>query len=497
MYVAYSLNPTAKNSTSSVSGMSAEKLCTELLSEIKALPPKTSFTALIAKIKPFIAEKKLKINLVEKKGAKQKAVNASWTNIRSAGDPCKALCDILENGEDAAETRLKKILALAKGANATRKKSAQASPVEAFNPADPKNRRLDTLNAKIGADLGAAYTAEVEENPLIKTGYPGKIQPDDTIFSCEAFGFSLECLNADGKNSDCFVHSFLLTTCPNFRAAKVKSTAYLTYATMFRTKILPVIVDFVFAQPDFVPISPQFDAKAIRADLLSASEFLSDDLIKAVCYYYDICMLVIGPGSPRLSRVLYSSVEKAGSYPEAYVISNAQGAHWEPVRMIETGAYLLEPEQVECIATTYNGKAPDNEDTVERERAFKELDKIKKMAPDAVAAYIAVAENKPGQVTELFIAGNERIRALEALKDRLVKHYKNAGGYAKPESWQKRSEDLIEEIKDEQINELNKDEVDMEGITKKVEAFIAPPQKKGRAVPKKQGGRRTQKLRRA
>ena len=159
MYMVYRKRGSAKNSKTSVSGMSGtprqkpEELCAELLTQIRELPAKSTFTAVIAKIKAFIAEKKLKINLVEKKGAKQKAVNASWANVRAAGDTCKALCDILESGEDEAGKRLKKILDLVKGSNATRKNgkanakptaAAAAPAVAVFDPADPKNRNLKT-----------------------------------------------------------------------------------------------------------------------------------------------------------------------------------------------------------------------------------------------------------------------------------------------------------------------------------------------------------------
>jgi hypothetical protein len=494
MYIVYRKKAATRVSGEPKPKPNPEELCAELLRRIKELPAKVTFTEIIKNLTEFIKEKKLKINIVEKKGAKQKAVNSTWTNVRAAGDTCKALCDILENGEEAASKRLKQIFALVRSSNTTRKNQKASVSGAAFDPADPRNRRLAVLNAKIGADLDAEYTPEVEDSPLIKMGYPGKIKPNDTLFTCEALDIALESLNADGNNSDCFVHSFLLDTCPNLRAAKVKSTRYLDYVKTFRTRILPLIVDWVFKQPDFVPESPEFDAKAIQEDLLTASEFLSDDLIKAVCYYYDICMVIIGPGNPRVSRVLYSSAAKADSYPPAYVISNAHGTHWEPVRIIGTGQYLLEPDYVECIVKTYSGAAPDNEDTMARERAFKELDKIKRMAPDAIAAYIALPENKPGEVTELFILGNEQVLALERLKDRLVQHYKNTGGFQKSREWQDRSDELIEDLKDEQINEVNEVPVDIEGITRRVNEFIAPPPKK-RAVPKK-GGRRTQRLRR-
>lgn len=490
--------------------MNAEEVCKELIDLLeRRLTEKATFTDIMKDVAAFIKDKKIRIHIVQKKGAKP--YNAGTTSLNmSSVEVCSSLRSILENGELSASERLAAIVQFVKEAksstrknvsktNTTRKESNSAktpdAPLNAFDAADPKNRSLENLNTVIGKALAAEYKETDEASPLIKMGYPGKIKPDSAVFECEAFGFALECLNADGKNSDCFIHSFLLDTCPNFRAAKVKSTAYLEYATSFRTKILPHIVDFVFAQPDFVPESPEFNAEAIKEDLGAASEFLSDDLIKAICYYYDICMVIIGPGNPRVSRVMYPKGEKAGTYPSAYVISNKQGVHWEPVRLIGTGQYLLEPDQVECIVTTYAGAEKDDENIMERERAFKGMDRIKGMTPEAIAAYIAIPDNEPGQVTELFIAGNERVRALEALKDRLVKHYKDVGGFQKSQKWKDTSDGLIEDVKDEQINELNEEKVDMAGIQARVEAFIAPP-KKERPVPKKGGGFHTRRLRR-
>lgn len=362
--------------------------------------------------------------------------------------------------------------------------SAQTPP-PSFDPANPDNRDIDKLNTLIGEDLGAEYKAENESNDLIKNGYPRKIKPDPTIFKCEAYDISLECLNADGKNSDCFVHSFLIITCPNFRAAKIKDKEYLKYATNFRTKTLPLIVDFVFKQGDFVPESDEFTEKNIKQELTTESALLSDDLIKVLCYYYNISIVVIGKGNPRVAKVIYAKGDQAGSYPSAYVVSNAHDVHWEPVRVIKENRYLLTDDEVECIVTTYSGAAPNSENTKEKERAFKGMDAIKPMTEEERKVYTAIEENKLGKVTQLFIDGNEQIKQLESLKDRLQAHYKEQR-LASNARRGKQSDDIFESIKDLQIDVSNEKPVDFEGIEKKVSEFISPPKKSGKS--RKGGG---------
>jgi hypothetical protein len=366
--------------------------------------------------------------------------------------------------------------------------SAQTPP-PSFDPANADNRDIGKLNTLIGEALGAEYKPENESNDLIKNGYPRKIKPDPTIFKCEAYNISLECLNADGKNSDCFVHSFLITTCPNFRAAKIKDKEYLTYATNFRRKTLPLIVDFVFKQGDFVPESEEFTEKNIKEELTTESELLSDDLIKVLCYYYNISIVVIGKGNPRVAKVIYAKGKEAGSYPSAYVISNAHDVHWEPVRVIEKNRYLLTGDEVECIVTTYSGAAPNSENKKEKERAFKGMDAIKPMTEEQRKVYIAIEENKPGKVTQLFIDGNEDIKKLESLKDRLQAHYKEKGLAGSPGRG-KQSDDISETIKDLQIDVSNGTAVDFEDIEKKVSEFINPPKKPGKKSRKGGGTQR-------
>ena len=366
--------------------------------------------------------------------------------------------------------------------------SAQTPP-PSFDPANPDNRDIGKLNTLIGEALGAEYKPENESNDLIKNGYPRKIKPDPTIFKCEAYDISLECLNADGKNSDCFVHSFLIITCPNFRAAKIKDKEYLKYATNFRTKTLPLIVDFVFKQGDFVPESDKFTEKNIKEELTTESALLSDDLIKVLCYYYNISIVVIGKGNPRVAKVIYAKGDQAGSYPSAYVVSNPHDVHWEPVRVIEKNRYLLTGDEVECIVTTYSGAAPNSENKKEKERAFKGMDAIKPMTEEERKVYTAIEENKPGKVTQLFIDGNEQIKQLESLKDRLQAHYKEKG-LAGSAQRGKESDHISETIKDLQIDVSNGKAVDFEDIEKKVSEFINPPKKSGKKSRKGGGTQR-------
>jgi hypothetical protein len=164
---------------------------------------------------------------------------------------------------------------------------------------------------------------------------------------------------------------------------------------------------------------------------------------------------------------------------------------------------MLDQDQVECIATKYSGAPEDNENTKERERAFKEMDNIKGKSPEEIAAHISKPENQPGQITQLFIDGNANVIALEALKDRLNENYK-AKGLAMIPSRARVSDELVEDLKDEQINELNGDPVDIEKITARIEAFLAPKATaRGRPAPKKpenkgkKGGFRTRRRRRA
>jgi hypothetical protein len=544
-----------------------EELCKELLGLVERLyDEKAPFTKIASETAKFIKEKRIRINIIQKKGARPQAVEPTWHNVTSVG-ACNQLKEILENGETEAKDRLAAIVHLIKGsANTTRRNGAknnvsQKAPrtAVAFNAADPQNGSLETLNAMIGAQLGAEYNESIEGSERLTGG------AEEDIFTCDAFEISLQCLHADGTNSDCFIHSFLLATCPNFRAAKVAGKPYRAFATKFRTTIVPLIVAHEFAtNPDFQgKVHTSKNGKQepletlLKRELAAPGGFLDDALIRVICAYYKICIIVIGPGDPRVARLLYFSQKKevVDVYHPAYVISNNEGVHWEPVRVIETGAYLLDKDQAQCIIEAYAGQPEDNENTKERERAFEQLDVIKgiqgaSVPEEAKKALLAsflsnetdasgkpyakneagqsvddkgvLIDNAPdpdgergkakGQVTQLYLEKDAVIMGLEALKDQIKANYRKHGlGYQEEyEQLQEESDEITEDLKDDQIREANQDPDDLpslEDMTAKVNAFIAkveaimnpvPTARKGKVKPKKaKGGFQTRRKLRA
>jgi hypothetical protein len=374
---------------------------------------------------------------------------------------------------------------------------------QAFDAAAPQNQTLEALNAMIGAELGATYDAAIEKNPVLRNG------AERDIFICDAFKFSLECLHADGTNSDCFIHSFLLATCKNFRAAKVAKKPYKAFATRFRKTMVPLIVAHVCStNPDFkgkkhsLPNGREEPLETLlKRELATPSEFLDDALIRVICAYYKICIIVIGPGTPRVSRLLYFSEAKevVDTYHPAYVISNKKGVHWEPVRISRTGPYLLDKDQAQCIVETYKGQPEDPEEKKAIERAFNQLDVIKRIESkeDLLKSFLAnettaegvpytkkdgksvndkggPIDNTPGAVAKLYMEKDATILALEALKDRVRQDYKDRGLFAK-EKLQQESDALTKMLKDQQILQVKKESSrlpDVDAMTKKVEAFI-------------------------
>ena len=215
----------------------------------------------------------------------------------------------------------------------------------------PPSGTIEDLNEQIGTILDIRYTPAHHEDGLERGA------KEDT-FRCSEI--TLECLHADATNLDCFIHSFLIATCPNFRAGKISGRKYREYATRYRTTVCTRIADIVYANPDFVPLGGKdtaYTVKDLQQELLTPGVPLPDDLVKCLCFYYNINMIIIGPGgraTARMSRLIQGH-EDLHEYPPAYVISNKHGGHFEPCRIRGSHRYILLSEEVECIVTTYTG----------------------------------------------------------------------------------------------------------------------------------------------
>jgi len=210
------------------------------------------------------------------------------------------------------------------------------------------------LNTMIGTLFKVRYDPTKHENGL-------ELRADQDLFTCKAPAITLECLHADATNLDCFIHSFLIATCPNFRAAKVtgvQDNGYKKFATEYRTKTCTQIAELVYSNTNFVPLggkSTTYTVSDLKRELLTENAPLPDDLVKCLCFYYNINIIIIGPGNSggRMARLVQGHEQLQG-YTEAYVISNKYGGHFEPCRVQAQNRYLLRENETECIVKTYN-----------------------------------------------------------------------------------------------------------------------------------------------
>jgi len=234
----------------------------------------------------------------------------------------------------------------------------------AAKDAIPKSGSIEDLNEFIRAQFEREYDASRDEDGL-NVG----AQPD--LFPCGKI--TLECLHADATNLDCFIHSFLIATCANFRAAKHAALAntknqvagmYKEFATHYRREMCVQIAETVYANPEFVPLGgkgTRYTLADLKSELLGESVPLPDDLVKCLCFYYNINVIIIGPGSSqgRMTRLIQGRAtlenDKQNRYTEAYAISNKYGGHFEPCRIQGENRYLLTAGETQCIVKTYNG----------------------------------------------------------------------------------------------------------------------------------------------
>jgi len=233
---------------------------------------------------------------------------------------------------------------------------ARLAPLAPAPVAELPSARIEELNDMIGSQFGVKYDASQHEDGL-------EMGAQQDLFPCGRI--TLQCLHADAKNLDCFIHSFLIATCANFRAAKISDPAsgYLEFATHYRRDICKEIVDTVYANPHFVPLGGKataYTAETLKQELLQPGAPLPDDLVKCLCFYYNINIVIIGPGGGqgRMARLVQGreTREEAlrDTYKEAYVISNKYGGHFEPCRIQGENRYKLTAEETRCIVQTYN-----------------------------------------------------------------------------------------------------------------------------------------------
>jgi len=367
----------------------------------------------------------------------------------------------------AANTRAALIAKAA--AQGTAAKPVVADFFASFDLTADGNRSMDRLNEALGALLPGAYTPAVEASKVLKEGHRGGIprDQDEFPFVCAEQAFTVESMNASGRNSDCLFHSFLTTTCREYRRLKALGTAnakklYETFATQFRTILLPKIVDYSFER------NPKFTGKIytddegrkiplqeeLKAELLSPGAFVQDFMINVVSFYFQIRFICVTPGPVPEFRKAYLVDEGVEDYPydHIYALSNSaqdemSSSHWEPMRMISNGEPLYEftEAQLNCFTKAYPGQ-PDMDtesDEIKFIRLFKEMTKIvslKAEHPERIAAFIgneineqgvpytkdeegqsyymsgttkSLVDNTPGAVTQLYIQDDPVVTKLQ------------------------------------------------------------------------------------
>jgi hypothetical protein len=551
-------------------GTASQAVCEKILEEIeKILSKKGTPTAVMTEIQGVLTTANIKVTIARKGTAKKSTTTGNINSLQgeeASKEKLRAIKTALQDSARSADERLRDIrekVAPAARPNKTAKVSGNSSSTSnSFNwskwnesnsnsnsaktpeseqeirefdfqelemdePGD--DAHLDLLNDFIGRQLNTEYTAEVEGNPLIKNGYPGKIKPKaEPQFECgeppAAEGgaapqpqlplVKLECLNADGTNSDCVIHSLLLATCPNFRKAKIeggekeiinkegkKRMEYEQFATEFRTEFLPELVDTIIekelterrkqlidgenlneeekklSEEDRAERYEEFEKvkAALRekshAELQSPNEFLPDELIEMICKFYNIRILVFGPAPPeggvRVARILNS-----GGNPErTFVVSNSSQVHWEPVRTVGENRYTLRPEEVECFSKKY---AVDSTVDTQLEIAFAEMDNVLNMqkkgaTKPALEQYLQAKQAEAN-------AENAAVQAAEA-NGRRLKREKSAPGpvtraYVAEEPRILYLMDIIKKLTTKMKTFWNFDNPTERKINKKYEKFI-------------------------
>lgn len=331
---------------------------------------------------------------------------------------------------------------------------------------------IEELNNAIGRVLGVGYTASIETSPILKKNVTATL-------TCQNPAVTFECLHADGNNADCFIHSFLLVTCPNFRAAKVANKEYTEYATWYRTNTVVDIVKDVYAKNDFVPTNggnssmKQIEKNNILDDLVKPGRQLSDGLIKCMAYYYSINFILMGRAGVsgnRLARLIEGPPTNAEN--SVYMISNNSSkdgyGHFEPVRVQGDSRYILLPAEIQCILATYVGEGKHVIRSNVR-RANMDYAKQQYVPKD-------YSWNPSGNITTAYRNGNKNILILEGYIDQLQafnKAYFNQNKKMMSVAEEKKIEDLKDDIITAEIGVLNGQAIPL-GLEKRVTDIVAP-----------------------
>ena len=353
-------------------------------------------------------------------------------------------------------------------------KSAGEPPRPAQSVAEKGS--IEELNNAIGNVLNVTYTASIETNSILKKNVTATL-------TCQNPAVTFECLHADGNNADCFIHSFLLVTCPNFRAAKVLNKEYTEYATWYRNNTVPDIVNAVYAKNDFIPTNggnsstKQREKNNILQDLVQPGRQLSDGLIKCMAYYYSINFILMGRAGVsgnRLARLIegpHTNVENS-----TYMISNNSSndayGHYEPVRVRGDFRYILLPAEIQCILATYVGEGVYKQGS---NRAKRNAHRAK--MPYAKNGTIPPSGwNDSGNITTAYRNKNQNILILEGYIDQLEafnKAYFKQNQKTMSVAEQNKIEDLINDIINAEIGVLNGKEIPP-GLEKRVTDIVAP-----------------------
>jgi len=125
---------------------------------------------------------------------------------------------------------------------------------------------------------------------------------------------------SSGNDSDCLIHSFLTSTCSNFRQLSQEDKN--TVASNFRRYVYTTL-------PEVIELLQAGSGLATR---IEAGNFLEDEDIGILCRYYEINMIVFAN-----ARVVGTSIQPATARiidtdtPVTYMIYNT-GVHWESVK---------------------------------------------------------------------------------------------------------------------------------------------------------------------
>jgi len=228
----------------------------------------------------------------------------------------------------------------------------------------------------------------------------------------------LQKMEASTHKYDCLLHSFLSATCPNFRKLDKKQKD--TFADMFRREILPAIVE-----QDTRNIIRPYKNERIISLLKQNRVYLEDEHISLLCSLYGVKIVVFETirreylAHQFLPQIYGSLYSRNRNTDDVYLLYNPGNAHYEPVRVKETGKYSISLEEANSIiGDTKQVLANHVRENTDRQAILNGLDGSSSSSTAASNPFnnfnpfgINVNAVKAAQTKEKKAAKNEEIKA--------------------------------------------------------------------------------------